>query len=73
MGWRAMRGPSFASALASPGRAPFRYRGSLAWSERVGYGYGLSSCEALSRHSFAPELYVLIVGDGAGRAKLKPE
>jgi glycosyltransferase involved in cell wall biosynthesis len=44
--------------------------GSLAWTKRVGYCYGLELARALKRTS-RPNLKVVIVGDGAGRSRLE--
>jgi hypothetical protein len=46
--------------------------GSLAWNSRVNYCYGYELVRAL-RGVTAPELQVLIVGDGAGRSKIEQE
>lgn len=45
--------------------------GSLVWSERVGYGYGLELVRALSQALNREELHVVIVGDGSGKARLE--
>lgn len=47
--------------------------GSLAWNERLSYGYGIELVRALGKALARPDLYVIIVGDGAGRAKLEAE
>jgi glycosyltransferase involved in cell wall biosynthesis len=78
--------PFAASGVASEVRSKLRERldipqdalvfgivGSLAWNERLGYGYGVELVRALSKALVRPDLYVLIVGDGAGRAKLEAE
>ncbi len=44
--------------------------GSLAWSKRVGYCYGLELVRALERTK-RPNLKVVIVGDGTGRTYLE--
>ena len=44
--------------------------GSLAWTKRVGYCYGLELVRALERTS-RPNLKVVIVGDGTGRTHLE--
>lgn len=44
--------------------------GSLAWTKRVGYCYGLELVRASERTS-RPDLKVLIIGDGAGRNRLE--
>jgi glycosyltransferase involved in cell wall biosynthesis len=44
--------------------------GSLAWTKRVGYCYGLELVQALARTP-RPKLKVLIVGDGTGRTQLE--
>ncbi len=46
--------------------------GSLAWTRRVGYCYGLELVEAMRRiKPGRPDLVALIVGDGSGRAELE--
>ncbi len=44
--------------------------GSLAWTKRVGYSYGLELVQALRRCERA-DAYALIVGDGDGRIRLE--
>jgi glycosyltransferase involved in cell wall biosynthesis len=44
--------------------------GSLGWTKRVGYCYGLELVRALARTT-RPKLKVLIVGDGTGRTQLE--
>jgi glycosyltransferase involved in cell wall biosynthesis len=44
--------------------------GSLAWTKRVGYCYGLELVRALERTG-RPNLKVVIVGDGTGRTQLE--
>jgi len=46
--------------------------GSLAWTRRVNYCYGLELVRAFRRTN-RPNLKVLIVGDGTGRARLEKE
>ena len=45
--------------------------GSLAWVRRAGYCYGLELIRALGRVR-RPDAWVLIVGDGSGKARLDP-
>lgn len=47
--------------------------GSLAYSRRVGYCYGLELVRALAQALDRTELAVVIVGDGDGRARLEAE
>jgi len=54
----------------SPSDLVFGIVGSLAWTNRVSYCYGLELVRALLRTS-RPNLKVLIVGDGAGRSQLE--
>jgi len=44
--------------------------GSLQWSERVGYCYGLELVQALLRTD-RPDLRVLVIGDGSGLERLR--
>src|SRR5262249_5245938 len=44
--------------------------GSLAWTKKVGYAYGLELVQALRRCKRS-DAYALIVGDGDGRARLE--
>ena len=46
--------------------------GSLAWTKRVDYCYGLELVQALN-HTSRPKLKVLIVGDGTGRSRLEQD
>jgi glycosyltransferase involved in cell wall biosynthesis len=54
----------------SPNDLVFGIVGSLAWTKRVSYCYGLELVRALVRTS-RPNLRALIVGDGAGRSQLE--
>jgi glycosyltransferase involved in cell wall biosynthesis len=81
---RAMTAPGWAPhEAASASREEIRRRhgipesavvwgivGSLEWSRRRGYCYGLELVEALRRTDGA-DVYVLVVGDGDGRARLE--
>jgi hypothetical protein len=59
------------AALGIPAEAlVFGIVGSLAWTRRVGYCYGLELVEAL-RRTERPDVRVLIVGDGSGRQRLE--
>ncbi|HEY3493455.1 MAG TPA: glycosyltransferase [Polyangiaceae bacterium] len=49
----------------------FGIAGSLAWTERVGYCYGLELVRALPFALERPNLHVLVLGDGAGRPHLE--
>jgi glycosyltransferase involved in cell wall biosynthesis len=54
----------------APNDLVFGIMGSLAWTKKVGYCYGLELVRALSR-TRRPDLKVLIVGEGAGRIHLQ--
>jgi glycosyltransferase involved in cell wall biosynthesis len=54
----------------APNDMVFGISGSLAWTKRVSYCYGLELVRALVRTS-RPNLRVLIVGEGAGRSQLE--
>ena len=77
-GWAPDREPTRSGAevragLGIPEEAlVFGLVGSLAWSERAGYCYGLELVRAL-RGTSRPEVRVVIVGDGDGRARLEQE
>jgi hypothetical protein len=53
------------------GALVFGIAGSLAWTERVGYCYGLELVRALPLALDRKEVHVLVLGDGAGRARLE--
>jgi glycosyltransferase involved in cell wall biosynthesis len=53
-----------------PDDVVFGLVGSLAWTKRVGYCYGLELVQALDQTSRS-ELKALIVGDGSGRSRLE--
>jgi len=54
----------------APNQLVFGTVGSLAWSERQCYAYGLELIESLSRTT-REDLTVMIVGDGDGRTRLE--
>jgi hypothetical protein len=49
----------------------FGIAGSLAWTERVGYCYGLELVRALPFALERQDLHVIVLGDGAGRPRLE--
>jgi hypothetical protein len=49
----------------------FGIAGSLAWSERAGYCYGLELVRALPQALERTDLHVIVLGDGTGRARLE--
>lgn len=75
-GWsvHADRGDRRESLRAELGLAPgvvvFGLAGSLTWSSRRGYCYGLELVQAI-RSTTRPDVAVVIVGDGDGRARLE--
>jgi glycosyltransferase involved in cell wall biosynthesis len=52
-----------------PGALVFGLVGSLDWTERAGYCYGLELVRAVTQ-SNRDDVYVLVVGDGSGRERL---
>ncbi len=81
---RAMTAASWAEApVGSASREQLRSRfgipsgalvfgivGSLVWNQRVGYCYGYELVRALAR-TVRPDIHVLIIGDGGGRAQIE--
>jgi hypothetical protein len=56
----------------APDALVFGIAGSLAWTERVGYCYGLELVRALQAVDRTDvEVHVLVLGDGAGRPRLE--